>query len=68
MSSFVRYLIARPFYRRGLLSSLLRPDWLTPIIQRQSTVPATSISFGQRRRGWHLDADYLFVPACFVVQ
>jgi len=29
----------------------LRTDWLTPAIQRQSAVPATSISFGRRRRG-----------------
>jgi len=28
------------------------------VIQRQSTDPATSISFGLRRRIWHLDVAY----------
>jgi len=29
---------------------------MTPVIQRQSADPAKSIYFGQRQRGWHLDA------------
>jgi len=46
--------IARPFYRRGLLSGLGPTDWRLLFNVSQQTHPNRSLH--RRQRDWHLDA------------